>query len=83
VEWQVLGPLGGRDQGERIPLGGARQRALLAVLLLSANEVDSTDRMTELVTPVPPAQHCRSRCTKTCRHWKPGSPRMGARRRRT
>jgi WD40 repeat protein/DNA-binding SARP family transcriptional activator len=34
-----------REEGEALPLGGTKQRALLAVLLLHANEVVSVDRL--------------------------------------
>jgi len=45
VEFRILGPLEVLDDGRTIPLGGQRQRALLAVLLTRANEVVSTDRL--------------------------------------
>jgi DNA-binding SARP family transcriptional activator len=45
VEFRVLGPLEVIDDGRAVPLGGARQRALLAILLTRANEVVSTDRL--------------------------------------
>jgi DNA-binding SARP family transcriptional activator len=45
MEFRVLGPLEAIAGGEQIPLGGAKQRALLAVLLLNANRVVSTDRL--------------------------------------
>ncbi len=41
--YKVLGPLEIEDHGEVLPLGGAKQRALLAVLLMRANEVVSRD----------------------------------------
>jgi DNA-binding SARP family transcriptional activator len=41
--YRVLGPLEIEDDGELLLLGGAKQRALLAVLLLHANEVVSRD----------------------------------------
>jgi DNA-binding SARP family transcriptional activator len=41
----VLGPLEVAANGTLIPLGGAKQRALLALLLLNANEVVSIDRL--------------------------------------
>ncbi len=41
----MLGPLEVRAGGERLPLGGARQRAALAALLVSANEPVSADRL--------------------------------------
>ena len=45
MEFGVLGPLEVREGGQVIPLGGAKQRALLAVLLLHANEVVSRVRL--------------------------------------
>ena len=45
MEFRILGPLEVLDDGRRIEVGGAKQRALLAVLLLSANRVVSSDRL--------------------------------------
>jgi DNA-binding SARP family transcriptional activator len=45
VEFRILGPLEVDRNGESLPLGGAKQRGLLAILLLNANEVVSTDRL--------------------------------------
>jgi DNA-binding SARP family transcriptional activator/pimeloyl-ACP methyl ester carboxylesterase/class 3 adenylate cyclase len=45
MEFRILGPFEVREEGEALPLGGAKQRALLAVLLLHANEVVSADRL--------------------------------------
>jgi DNA-binding SARP family transcriptional activator len=45
VEFRVLGPLEARDDDEPLALGGAKQRALLAILLLNANQVVSSDRL--------------------------------------
>jgi DNA-binding SARP family transcriptional activator len=45
VEFRILGPLEVCEQGSPLALGGARQRALLALLLTRANEVVSTDRL--------------------------------------
>ena len=47
MEFLILGPLDARDGGRTLPLGGAKQRALLALLLLHANEVVSSDRLIE------------------------------------
>jgi DNA-binding SARP family transcriptional activator len=44
-EFRVLGPLEVVDDGEARPLGGLKQRALLALLLLDAGRVVSTDRL--------------------------------------
>jgi predicted ATPase/DNA-binding SARP family transcriptional activator len=45
MEFLVLGPIEVREEDRVIPLGGAKQRALLAALLLHANEVVSRDRL--------------------------------------
>lgn len=45
MEFRVLGALEVRAGGQAIPLGGAKQRALLAALLLQANEVVSRPRL--------------------------------------
>ena len=45
MEFRILGPMEVTEQGESVPLGGAKQRALLAVLLLHPNEVVSSDRL--------------------------------------
>jgi predicted ATPase/DNA-binding SARP family transcriptional activator/class 3 adenylate cyclase len=51
VEFRVLGPLEVLDQGHLVELRGRRQRALLACLLLHANEVVSTERLLEDLWP--------------------------------
>jgi DNA-binding winged helix-turn-helix (wHTH) protein len=38
VDFRILGPLEVSSDGERLPLGGPNQRALLALLILHANE---------------------------------------------
>jgi DNA-binding SARP family transcriptional activator len=45
VELRILGPLEARAGGRSLPLGGPRQRALLAALLLRAHETISVDRL--------------------------------------
>ena len=45
MEFRILGPLEVLEEGRPVALGGAKQRALLAVLLLHANEVVSRDRL--------------------------------------
>ena len=45
MEFRILGPLEVISDGQVVQLGGAKQRALLAVLLLNANEVVSLDRL--------------------------------------
>ena len=56
MDFRILGPLEALDEGGRLALGGSRQRALLAVLLLHANETLTTDRLIdELWGERPPA----------------------------
>ena len=56
MQYRVLGPLEVRDGEESLPLAGAKQRALLALLLLHANRVLSRDRLIdELWGDQPPA----------------------------
>jgi DNA-binding SARP family transcriptional activator len=56
MEFRILGPFEVYTAGQAVPLGGAKQRALLAVLLLSANHVVSVDRLIdELWGEQPPA----------------------------
>ena len=45
MEFRILGPLEVVERGRPLPLGGSRQRALLALLLTRANEVVSADRL--------------------------------------
>jgi DNA-binding SARP family transcriptional activator/ABC-type transport system substrate-binding protein len=45
MEFRLLGPLEVREDERVIPVGGAKQRALLAILLLHANELVSRDRL--------------------------------------
>ncbi|HMK93706.1 MAG TPA: AfsR/SARP family transcriptional regulator, partial [Thermoleophilia bacterium] len=47
MEFRILGPLEVRDGDAVLPVTGERQRALLAVLLLHANEVVSGDRLAD------------------------------------
>jgi DNA-binding SARP family transcriptional activator len=45
MEFRLLGPLEVVEHDRVLVLGGGRQRALFAVLLLHANEVVSADRL--------------------------------------
>jgi DNA-binding SARP family transcriptional activator/class 3 adenylate cyclase/tetratricopeptide (TPR) repeat protein len=47
MDFRILGPLEVLDEGREVALGGSRQRALLALLVLHANETLSTDRLIE------------------------------------
>ena len=55
VDFRILGPLEVVDEGRALSLGGRQQRALLACLLLRANQVVSSDRIVdELWSETPP-----------------------------
>src|SRR5574337_1067835 len=45
MEFRILGPLAVEDDGRVLKLGGAKQRGLLALLLLHANEPVARDRL--------------------------------------
>jgi YVTN family beta-propeller protein len=61
VRFKLLGPLEAWVGAEPLPLGGAKQRALIAVLLLRPNEAVSTDRLVdELWGERPPASAAHS-----------------------
>jgi DNA-binding SARP family transcriptional activator/DNA-binding beta-propeller fold protein YncE len=45
LDFRILGPLKVYERGRPLPLGGIKQRALLALLILHRNEVVSTDRL--------------------------------------
>src|ERR671934_1507626 len=47
MEFRILGPLELIGNGRSLELGGQKQRALLAVLLLEANRPVSSDRLIE------------------------------------
>src|SRR3954469_14199418 len=49
LEFRILGPLEVLHDDRTIELGGARQRAVLAILLLHRGETVSVDRMVDLL----------------------------------
>src|SRR3954462_4277037 len=60
MEFGILGPVEARRDGCQLPLGGPKQRALLAILLLHANEAVSRDQLIEGLwgeRPPPSAAH--------------------------
>ena len=55
MEFRLLGPLEVLSDGQPLPIGGSKQRGVLALLLLAPNEVVSTDRLIDEVWgPRPP-----------------------------
>jgi YVTN family beta-propeller protein len=47
VDFRILGPLEVSNHGHELAIAGSKQRAVLAILLLHANEVVSSDRLIE------------------------------------
>ena len=47
MEFGILGPLAVWQDGRELSLGGAKQRALLCILLLRANETVATPRLVD------------------------------------
>jgi DNA-binding SARP family transcriptional activator len=45
LQFDILGPLEVRNEGRLVPLGGTKQRALLALLVLRPNEVVPAERL--------------------------------------
>jgi DNA-binding SARP family transcriptional activator len=45
MDFNILGPIEAVEGGRPLALGGAKQRALLGMLVLHANEVVSSDRL--------------------------------------
>jgi len=61
MEFRLLGPLEVVEHDRSLPLGGRKQRSLLAVLLLHANEVVSIERLIDdLWGEAPPATVAKS-----------------------
>ena len=61
MEFRLLGPLEVLERDRVLMVGGGKQRALLAVLLLHANEVVSIDRLLDdLWGSAPPATAAKS-----------------------
>ena len=49
IEFRLLGPLEAVEEGRPLPLGGRQQRAVLATLLLHANELVPAERLIDIV----------------------------------
>src|SRR6186997_1553138 len=54
LDVRVLGPLEALRDGDPVPLGGAKPRAVLAVLALDPGRVVSADRLVETLWPGEP-----------------------------
>jgi DNA-binding SARP family transcriptional activator len=60
VDFHILGPLEVLEHERAIPLGAAKQRALLAILLLRANEVVASEQLVDALWESPPATAAKS-----------------------
>ncbi|HKE99324.1 MAG TPA: BTAD domain-containing putative transcriptional regulator [Actinomycetes bacterium] len=61
MEFRLLGPLELRDGGRALPIGGLKQRALLAMLLLHANQSVPTEQLVKVLwSGQPPANPRRT-----------------------
>jgi DNA-binding SARP family transcriptional activator len=56
IEYRILGPLEATVGGVTASLGGARQRAVLAVLVLHAGRVVPASRLVDEVWPTDPPE---------------------------
>src|SRR5688500_17038120 len=56
MEFRILGPLEVRDCDRTLALGGAKQRALLAVLLLRVGQPVSMDQLVDALWPESPRE---------------------------
>jgi DNA-binding SARP family transcriptional activator/streptogramin lyase len=59
VEYRILGPLEVVDEGEPVPLGRLKERLVLAILLLHANEFVSRERLIDELWGVAPPPTAR------------------------
>ena len=81
IDYRLLGPIEASVDGRVLDIGGKKQRALLAVLVLSANEPVPRDVLIDLVwgSILRPALSTRSRYTSHAsgRRWtRPASDRL-------
>jgi DNA-binding SARP family transcriptional activator len=60
MEFRILGPLEAREGGATFALGGPKQRAVLALLLLHANQVVTTDRLIDQLWGEEPPETVRT-----------------------
>jgi DNA-binding SARP family transcriptional activator len=75
MDYRILGPLEALDDGRRISLGGARQRAVLALLLLHGNEPLPRDVIIDELwgeAPPPTAAKVLQNCVSALRKELPG-----------
>ena len=79
LEFRILGPLQVLDDDRTIELGGARQRAVLAILLLHRGETVSVDRIVDLVWGErPPATAVKTPAIEPASQSEPARPERGS-----
>src|SRR4051812_43625741 len=59
MDFRILGPLEVFENGRALELGGPKQRALLALLLLDANHVVATERLIDALWDEQPPETAR------------------------
>src|SRR5712692_8861080 len=70
MEYRILGPLEAYDDERRLSLGGARQRAVLALMILHENEVLTRDVIVDALwgeNPPPTAAKVLQNCVSALR----------------
>ena len=67
LEFRLLGPFEVRNGRRMILSGGGKRRAILAVLLLSANEAVSVERLIDALWGETPLRRRSTWCRATCR----------------
>jgi DNA-binding SARP family transcriptional activator len=75
MDYRILGPLEALDGERRLPLGGARQRSVLALLLLHGNEALTRDLIIDQLwgdEPPPTAAKVLQNCISALRKELPG-----------
>ncbi len=65
AQFSLLGPLSISSDGVPLALGGQKRRALLAVLLLEANRVVSSDRLIDALWGEDPPETARNTIPST------------------
>jgi DNA-binding SARP family transcriptional activator len=79
MDYRILGPLEAFDGDRQLPLGGARQRSVLALLLLHANEAVTRDVIVDELwgeTPPPTAPKVLQNCISALRKELPDGGQM-------
>ena len=59
MDFRILGPLEVAEDGRAVDLGGAKQRALLALLALNANRIVARDQLVEALWDEEPPETAR------------------------